>query len=150
MSLQIDASQITQFSAVMARAPQKLGQEVAKEINTGAKLGETAAKGNINSRSGRLAGSIKTRQLASAGSLSASYGTSKGEVIYAMQREYGGIIRAKNAKFLVFRGSNGGMVAVKQVSQKGSHYMARSLDQIRGRVMHGIAGAVQRVIASLG
>lgn len=147
--MQVDASDVYRFSEVMARAPKRLGDEVAKELNTGATLGITTARGFINSRSGTLAGAIRQKETASAGSLVASYSVSKGDVVYALQREYGGVIRAKK-KFLVFPGRSGGLVFAKQVSQRGSQYMHRSIAVIRPRVLHGVAGAVHRVIASLG
>ncbi len=147
----IDGSAIEGFSAAMNRAPAVLKSEVGKGVNGVLSYGVVAARAGIHSVSGKLAGAIKILSPAAVTgvTITGAYGVRKSDVIYAMQREYGGTIRAKNAPFLVFQ-IDGRTIRVKQVTQTGSHYMSRSVDRIRPLFAPAISRAIERTIAASG
>lgn len=142
--LQIDASQVEQFAEAAAQVPQRMGTEVAAELNKGATQGVTSARGFVNSQSGRLAAGIQQREHASPGGLVASYSVIKSSALpYPFQREYGGTILPKRFHFLRFQ-INGRWVLAREVHQRGSRYMRKSFDAIRPKVIQGVQSAVRR------
>lgn len=93
---------------------------------------------------GVLRGSIHIIDGASAAG--GSYGIEGLE--YAWQREEGGTIYPRNGKYLVFEWK-GELIFAKKVTQSGSHYMQKSVDQLEPKVIPAYEKAVERVLSSL-
>lgn len=147
----IDGSAIEGFSAAMNHAPAVLKSEVGKGVNGVLSYGVVAARQGIHSRSGNLAGNIRILSPAAVTgvTITGAYGVRKDDVIYAFQRENGGVIRAKNGPYLVFQ-IDGRTIRVKQVTQTGSHYMRNSVEKIRPLFASAINRAIERTVAAIG
>ena len=143
MEIRIDASEITQFGTAMAAAPGTLQSEMTM-ANTGLLVeGVGLAQEYAPVQDGTLRGSIHILDGPSA--TGGSYGTS---LEYAWMREEGGTIVPRNARFLVFEWQ-GRLVFAKKVTQSGSHYMQKSVDALRAKVLPAYEKAVDRVLGSL-
>jgi len=67
------------------------------------------------------------------------------KVIYARMREHGGTIRAKNKPYLVFKTRDGRWHSVKEVTQKGTHYLYRGMEDAYARIMDNLEDAKRKI-----
>jgi len=144
----IESGEITAFAQALNAVPDVLGREFANTANALALEGIGLAQGYTPVDTGTLRNAIRMLERASVGTnVRASYGVSKADVVYALQREYGGTIRARNAPYLVFEVEPGHWIATEEVHQKGSQYMGRSKSDLEKKVGPAFAAAVQRALA---
>lgn len=139
----VDVSEVDAFGAKMASVT--LGNELAKAVNASAVRGVGLAAGFAPVDTGALRGNIRILKSASAGGLTAEYGT---DLVYSFMREYGGTITARNAPYLVFQ-IGGRWVRVKSVTQTGTRYMGRSRDALEPLFRQALADALQRALAQV-
>lgn len=144
MDIRIDASDITQFGAAMAAAPGTLQTELTTANTALLVEGVGLAQEYAPVKDGTLRGQIHIIDGPNASG--GSYGIEGSD--YAWQREEGGTIVPRSAKFLVFEWQ-GKLVFAKKVTQSGSHYMQQSVDALRAKVVPAYEKAVERVFASL-
>lgn len=144
--LRVDASEVVGFATRMGAAPGLIRQELARTTTALAVVGVGLAQEFAPVDEGILRANIT---LLSSGGLEASYGV-RG-LVYARQREEGGEIRPRRAKYLVFYWKKKGRwIATKRVFQWGSHYMFRSVEALRERADGAYGAALDRIIARIG
>ena len=143
MDIRIDASEITNFGTAMAAATGRLESELTTANAALLAEGVGYAQENAPVQDGALQGSIAIIDGPSAAG--GSYGTS---MEYAWQREEGGTIYPRNGKYLVFE-IDGETIFATSVTQSGSHYMSKSVDQMEPKVLPAYEKAVERVMDSL-
>lgn len=68
------------------------------------------------------------------------------DVEYAAQREFGGVIEAKNAPYLVFRTADGKLIRTKKVMQAATPYMRPAFDNKRNEAVDEVAEALNEQI----
>jgi len=78
----------------------------------------------------RLQQSVKSMVTRSITGVSGRVGS---PVVYAAIHEYGGIIRPKNAKFLMFQ-INGTWIRTKQVTMPKREWLSKSLKDVQGKI----------------
>lgn len=109
-----DFSALTQIS----RDIQKIGNTVKKNERVAVKLAGNAYKNDVQPllqyKTGTLRRSVHVETSEEGGHPIALVGTN---AIYAKQREYGGVIKAKNVPYLKFKTEDGKWVQTKQVYQ---------------------------------
>ena len=102
----------------MSKDIQKIGENVKKNERVAVKLAGNEYKNDVQPllqyKSGTLRRSVHVEPSEENGHPIALVGT---DVIYAKQREYGGIIKAKNGPYLRFKTYDGNWVTTKQVYQ---------------------------------
>jgi HK97 gp10 family phage protein len=112
-SFSFDVSAFTQFSKDL----EKIAQGIQKNERAAVKLAGNAYKNDVQPllqyKSGTLRRSVHVEPSEEGGHPVALVGT---DAIYAKQREYGGVITAKNAPYLVFQ-IDGHWVQTKSVYQ---------------------------------
>ena len=140
MEITIDAAELIGFADAMAQAPGRLDAEMqtARDVVLTEGVGYAAENAPIDT--GALAGSIT---ILSRDGWGGTYGTN---LVYAWMREEGGTIHGN--PFLVFEW-NGRLIFARQVTQEGSHYMAKSAEQLEGRVEPIYGAAVERVLGGI-
>lgn len=143
MEITIDTSEITAFGAAMSAAPGVLQSEMTTANQALLVEGVGLAQEFAPVLDGTLRGSIHI--LDGPGPEGGSYGT---DLVYAWQREEGGTIVPRNARFLVFEWQ-GKLIFAKKVTQSGSHYMQKSMDALEPLVLPAYEKAVDRTLASL-
>lgn len=139
----VDAAELIAFGRAAAAAPDRMRQELVITTQALGAEGVAMAQENAPIMDGALRNSI---QIIRSGELDVEFGTS---LIYANQREYGGTIRPKKGKYLWFR-VGGKLVRARQVTQRGSFYMRRTVSQLQPVVFLAYQRAVNRVINDLG
>jgi hypothetical protein len=98
---------------------------------------------------GRLENAIGIRDVHVSGLTGeCSVGTSG--IIYAMQREKGGVISARSAPMLVFQVLGGDTVRTPWVHQEPQPFMRPALDQSEARVRAAIMSAVRKEVLAKG
>ena len=142
--IDIDASEVYTFADDAAMAPAIFEEEAG--FATSALLAEGAglAQDNAPVDNGDLKGKIAILEEEP---FEGKYGID--DLDYAWMREEGGIIRARNVRFLRFE-IEGITYFRKEVRQKGTKYMERSADTLEPQVEPAYAAAVDRTIARLG
>lgn len=140
IAITVDASEIHGFAEAMSAAPDLMRREMAVASRDLLTLGVDLAQEFAPVDRGELRDSI--RILTGPTIEGGSYGTDK---VYARMREHGGVIRARNKPYLVFRTRDGRWVKVKEVRQTGTRYMGRSADALAARAPDVYAAAVERV-----
>ena len=131
-------------------------------IKIGGQVEENLQNRYLNVQSGLLSGSFKISPKATPRSLTATLGS---PVKYAAIHEFGGIIKAKNKPYLVFKihtsnriaSKRGGKrlkkakagftwVKVKQVKIKAKHYFRDAVNAKRGEVEKEFENAVRKSV----
>lgn len=100
----------------------------------------------LHVRTGRLRASLAHRLVGRGDELQAVVGT---RLVYARIHEYGGIIRAKRAPYLVFPITRLGAtswVRVKQVTMPKRSYLRPALVEKRREIIEAVAGELQKAI----
>jgi phage gpG-like protein len=101
----------------------------------------TSGKYGIKTKSGRLRGSMETAITGTGLNLKGFVGTN---LIYAAIHEFGGVITAKRAPYLVFQVA-GNWVRTKTVKIKRKEYMKRTLVAEKGKILRIMAQELLRV-----
>lgn len=141
MELVIDAQEIASLASHSAAAPGIIRDELTTSLNAAAAEGVGLAADFAPVDVGTLQGSITILEPAHGDTeIIVVYGSN---LIYAAQREWGGIIRARNGRYLVFE-INGVTFFVEQVQQEGSHYMEQSMESLGPRLPAIIGAAIER------
>jgi len=150
--MEIDTRDITNFAAALATAPKEFQATLKKGLDGLLSYGVKTAKGFAPKQTGALAAAIRVLEPTSIGAtITGSYGVQKTSALpYPFMREYGGTIVPVRAKYLVFRGRDGGLVFAKSVTQKGTRYMNRSFDIVRPRLIPVAEAAAARLLARFG
>lgn len=147
--MDVDLTQLTGWNDAVQKAPAELHREMLVDTRVALMEGVTLAKENAPFRDGDLRGDIRIIEAPhmGAGGYTGTYGT---DLEYAAQREYGGTIVPRNAKFLVWEGEDGELVFAKSVFQTGSFFIKRSADQLKGKVVRIYQGGVNRALRGVG
>jgi phage gpG-like protein len=67
-------------------------------------------------------------------------------VEYARQREYGGVIEARNAPWLVWQDYEGNWHRARRVEQAATPFLRPALDENRDAVRREVAAALRQLI----
>lgn len=113
----------------------------AAEVERRAKINVLSDLNNTGLSDGTLAGSIEHRTDRAA--LSATVGT---EVIYGSVHEYGAVIEAKNAPYLVFKTADEQWHSVKSVTIPARPWLQPALDSSEGFIQAQVDAAVMRAM----
>lgn len=98
----------------------------------------------LKAPTGNLRGSINTRIEERGDETVAIVGTSVGVIPYARIHEFGGIIEAKNASYLIFKTPDGAWHKVKSVQMPERSYLRSSLNDMRNGIRTELQAAVRR------
>lgn len=114
------------------------GAVLRNAVTSGALIIQTQAATNAAVLSGTLRRSITTEIKQSGSKITALIGTN---LEYAAQREFGGVISAKSAPFLVFQ-VNGTWVMVKSVTQKAHPFLRPAFEDKKAEALAEITRAL--------
>lgn len=141
--INIDASEIFDFSGNMSRAGQMFEGELADTNLAVLHRGIDYAKEYAPRDEGNLAADIRILEGPTA--QGGAYGT---DMVYAWQREEGGTIYPRNGKFLVFE-VDGELVFARKVTQSGTQYMARSAEMMRSELDGFYTRLLRRILEAI-
>lgn len=147
MSLHIDASDLDAWAARMEEAPPILQMEMGKRTVNLLQNGAAFMRQFAPRLTGRLQGSIRILSGGkfAGGVASGAYGTT---LFYAPQRNFGGVIRARNAPFLVFQ-IGGQWIRTKQVFQTGAHFLEKSIEKLNPLIEREYRYALEAALGRL-
>lgn len=149
--LSIRADKLPAIRRAMGAFPAELQEQLGESLRAGMQIAkqkavELAPKGRGPAKGVRLAKSIYVRTVRSRKGWSATLGAS---AVHARIREKGGTIRAKNGPYLVFTGREGHLVAVKQVTQRATPYLAPALRKSRDAIVRELRQGMTRSVQTI-
>lgn len=144
----IELSELRGWADAVRRAPEQLDREMITSTRVALRQGVTYTVEGAPHKDGILRASIKilSGPSKSGNAYIGTYGT---RLEYAAQREYGGTIVPRRAKFLVFE-IDGQLVFAKSVTQTGSFYMEKSAERLQNTVTRMYEAGVSRALRSIG
>lgn len=124
------------FRRGMGKSAKDLPGRIYKAVVQSCSLVETRAKthhlagATLKARTHLLQHSVKSRVNVRGTAISGRVGS---PVVYAAIHEFGGIIKPKKAKYLVFQ-IDGTWIRTKQVTMPKREWLAKSLKDVQGRI----------------
>lgn len=126
------------FEAGLTALMERVAAAAPAAVDAGLHEIERAAKRNASGRPGpnvvtgtlRRSIQVQPARPVGSGTWSGSVGPT---VVYARIQEQGGTIRPRRGPFLVFRGEDGGLVHVRQVTIPARPYLRPAVEEFRGR-----------------
>ena len=131
----------------LSRVEKACPKEASRAINTSLMVAHGKVKDNLTNKILKVdSGTLRDRFHIKASNIKKLIGILGINLIYALIHDVGGIIKAKRAKFLVFKTRDGNWHSVKQVRIPARKYFSKSINQSMRKINAIFDKAISRIV----